>query len=241
VSKWQVRQRVNKMKNIKSKKLPTADNLPENDLEAIKQAVGERVKAEQEANTETEGRENRGNESPYFLHKGYLCRTKTGRNGEDITIRLCNFSAKIIEENIVDDGREISHFFTVGGMLKNKFPLAPLEIPAALFQGMTWIPKWGSKPTLEPGATIRDFVRHSIQSGSNDVKVKTHYGHTGWKEIAGQWVYLHTGGAIGSAEEISVRLPRGLDKYFLPPPAPYQTRKRGRGRGRVFKNKLIIS
>ncbi len=190
------------------------------DKSTIKQAVQARADAERKEYAGKDDGGDKHDESPYFISKGYLCRTKYGRDGEPTTIRLCNFSATITEENIIDDGRDITHFFCIDGKMSGKHPLPRLEIPAANFSGMSWVPRWGSKPCLEPGQTVKDFVRHAIQTGSNGVKVVTHYAHTGWREIGGEMVYLHTGGAIGGVEGISVRLSQGLDRYALPPLPP---------------------
>ncbi len=55
--------------------------------------------------------------SAYFLHDGYLCRSKQGRNGEEITIRLCNFEAEIVREDALDDGKDITLNFVIQGKL----------------------------------------------------------------------------------------------------------------------------
>ena len=190
-------------------------------MKEIKEAVKARADQEQleylgKAGTESAGDKSSDPYGQYFLKNGYLCRIKSGHNGEDIVIRLANFTATIEAEDIVDDGRDVNHFFSILGKLKGIHPLPRLEIPAQNFSGMAWTNKWGSKPILEPGQTVRDFVRHSIQTGSNGVEVRRHYAHTGWREIEGDFVYLHTGGSIGGKEGISVRLSRGLDRYALP-------------------------
>jgi len=160
------------------------------------------------------------NESTYFTKGGYWCRKKYSKDGGEITIPLCNFTAQITEENLIDDGQDSQHLFTINGKLRDKISLPPIEITAEKFSGLSWIPKWGSKACLEPGQTVKDYVRHAIQKASTDTPVKTHYGHTGWREINGQWVYLHAAGAIGSGPDmpqVSVRLSRELERYSLPP------------------------
>jgi len=138
----------------------------------------------------------------YEVKSGYLCRKKKvkikGGEGE-VEIPLCNFTARIIEENIIDDGQESQTLFLIEGKLYDKIPLKRTEIPAEKFPGMTWLlSEWGSKVRIEPGQTVKDFVRHAIQTQSINAPVHTHYGHTGFREINGQYVYLHAGGAIGS-------------------------------------------
>jgi len=189
---------------------------PAESKEAIQRAVAERVRIEKEALDDEESQKNPVSESPYFVSNGYWSRSKLGRDGSEISIRLANFTAEIKEENVVDDGKEVTHFFALEGKLKGRHPLPRLEIPATNFNGMSWVSKWGSRPCLEPGQTTKDFVRHAIQKGSNNVKVVNHFAHLGWRDIDGKKVYLHCGGAIGSNDPISVRLPVGLDRYVLP-------------------------
>lgn len=162
-------------------------------------------------------------ESPYFIKGGYLCRTKYTREGGEVTVPLCNFSARIVEENILDDGKETTHLFAIEGKLLDKIPLPKIEIPATGFSALSWVSKWGSKPCLEPGQTVKDFVRHAIQKASDSVQVTTHYAHTGWRSVNGAMIYLHAGGAIGCNEGVSVKFSRELERYILPPYPHTQT------------------
>jgi hypothetical protein len=191
------------------------------DQKDIKEQVKARAdKEKQEFDGKEKGTsDNEKSESPYFVMGGYLCRQKYSREGGEITIPLCNFTGRIVEENIIDDGQDSQHLFSIEGKLFDKIPLQKLEIPAEKFASLSWTSKWGSKAILEPGATITQFVRHAIQKASTDTPVRTHYGHTGWREINGQWVYLHAGGAIGAGPDItvSVKLNKELSRYTLSP------------------------
>lgn len=185
------------------------------DIKKQVQARAEAEKIDFENRGKNKPDDNKEN-SPYFMKGSYLCRTKYTKDGGEVTVPLCNFSARIIEENIIDDGQDSQHLFTVEGKLFDKIPLQKIEIPAEKFRGLSWVSKWGSRCCLEPGQTISEFVRHSIQKASPDAPVLTHYGHLGWRSIDGQWCYLHAGGAIGCAEGVSVRLSRELERYALP-------------------------
>jgi hypothetical protein len=187
-----------------------------NDPDKIINLVKKRQAKEQKAAAVEEKKKS---ELAYFLDsEGFLCRTKQTKDGR-ITVRLCNFSGEIVEENIIDDGREIIHLYIIEGKLRGKQPLPKLEVPANNFASMGWIFKWGTRAILEPGQTIKDYCRHAIQSESRDVKTMTHYGHTGWREVNGEQVYLHANGAIGAdAGGISVRLSRELQRYRFPVP-----------------------
>lgn len=190
-----------------------------NDKKNIKDQVKARADKEKQEHDEGEKNNPDKEDSPYFVKKGYLCRKKYSKDGGEITIPLCNFSARISEEQIIDDGQDSQHLFAINGKLHGKIPLPPIEITAEKFAGLSWISKWGSKACLEPGQTVKDYVRHAIQKASTDTPVKTHYGHTGWREINGQWVYLHAAGAIGCGPDmpqVSVKLSRELERYSLP-------------------------
>ena len=202
------------------------DKRKDNRTDEIKQKVKARVAQEAEIiNAEKHDKGNGEDQSGYFVKNGYWCRVKRtkGKGGADEheqTIGLCNFTARIVEENIIDDGQDSQHLFSIEGKLYDKYPLQKVDIPAERFAGLMWISKWGSRACLEPGQTVRDYVRHAIQKASINTPVKTHYGHTGWREINGQWVYLHAGGAIGAGPDlpdVSVRLSKELERYSLPP------------------------
>lgn len=183
-----------------------------NDREEIKKKVKDRADKEKESIDDSK------EHSTYFISNGYLCRKKYSRDGGETTVKLCNFTARITEENLIDDGQDSDHLFTIEGKLFDKVPLSKLEIAAEKFSGLSWVSKWGSKAILEPGQTVKDYVRHAIQTTSKNVPEKTHYGHLGWRFIKDQWVYLHAGGAIGEGpnKDISVRLTKELERYSFP-------------------------
>lgn len=152
---------------------------------------------------------------PYFVDAdGYLCRHKNTQGGK-LTIRLANFTAKIADEEIHDDGVERAILYNIEGSLYNKRPLPRIATPASLFAGMSWVTRWGSQPILEPGQTVKDQVRHAIQISSQDVKELVYYTHVGWRKIGDNWCYLHADGCIGAANT-AVKLPSELMRYSLP-------------------------
>lgn len=198
-------------------------DLPKNkNTDDIKKQVKARAEKEKiDIESQAINKPDNKDDSPYFIKGGYLCRTKYTKDGGEVTVPLSNFTARIVEENIIDDGQDSQHLFLIEGKLYNKITLRKLDISAEKFSGLSWVSKWGSRACLEPGQTVKDFVRHSIQKASTDTPVKTHFGHTGWREINGQWVYLHAGGAIGAGPdmpEVSVKLSRELERYALPLP-----------------------
>lgn len=182
------------------------------DPEKIKQLCQERAEREKQAGEKCDDEKT----TLYPMRYGYLCRDKKINDGI-VSIRLCNFSAEITSEAIVDNGLDQTSFYGIEGKLHGKTPLKKLEIPSANFAGMSWISRWGAGAVLEPGQTTKDFVRHSIQIGSPDILTTTFYGHTGWRTIDGKNLYLHAGGAIGANGGVSVKLPPELTRYAFPP------------------------
>ena len=203
-----------------SHKQPAETNLQT--VDDIKKAVMDRVKAEQEEPTATEHKKtySEGEPTPYFTSEGYWCRKKPAKDGGETTIRLSNFVARISGETIIDDGQETTHNFQIVGKLRGHIPLPEIEIPATGFAGMNWLTKWGARPVLSPGQTVKDYVRHAIQVESGDVQTQTFYGHTGWRQINGEPCFLHAGGAIGGPDGVAVRLPKELERYTFPPLPP---------------------
>jgi hypothetical protein len=148
----------------------------------------------------------------YSFHGGHLYRYKYTKEGL-IPVRLANFDARIIEENILDNGLETSHFYKVEGRNQIR-SLGIIEIPASSFSGMNWVHNLGHNAILEPGLNTKDYVRHNIQSKSQPNIVRK-YTHTGWREDEGDWIYLSCTGALGK-ENINVSLPHELNRYAIP-------------------------
>lgn len=152
---------------------------------------------------------------PYFIDEdGYLCRWKE-KNNTRISIRLSNFNARIIEEISEDNGLEQTHRFVIEGRAKEMI-LPQVSVSANQFPPMNWVVgAWGNRAILEAGQNTKDLVRHAIQVQSINAEKKTIFTHTGWRNVDGKWTYLTAGGAIG-ADKIAVKLPRTLERYWLP-------------------------
>ncbi|MEQ1715166.1 MAG: FtsH protease activity modulator HflK [Hyphomicrobium sp.] len=72
---------------------------------------------------------------------------------------------------------------------------------------MGWHPKaLGARAIIFPGFSAEAHVRTAIQMLSAGHATKMVYGHTGWREINGKWLYLHAGGGLGEG---------GVPKPFL--------------------------
>lgn len=115
-------------------------------------------------------------------------------------LRLANFTARICEEITKDDGAEESKVFVIEGRRATGETLRRVEVPSAQFGGMSWItnswPIGGAILSAANGCQAR--FKEALQTFSDPIP-RTVYSHLGWRKIEGRWVYLHTGGAIGSA------------------------------------------
>mgnify|MGYP000988137389 CR=1 FL=1 len=146
------------------------------------------------------------------------------RNGEPQEEPLCNFAARIVAEIARDDGQEVHLLLTLDGEQGGR-PLPAVHVGFDTFNGMGWPAKhWGSHCIVEPGMATKDKLRAAIQHLSHaagDVERRTVYTHTGWRKVAGEWLYLHGGGAIGKAGPVAgVEVDLGdLARYALPAPS----------------------
>ena len=133
---------------------------------------------------------------PYCISNGAIIWLKETRDGP-VSTQLSNFVARIVGQEIRDDGAEQVAVLIIDGVLKNKKPLPRIAVPAERFPGMGWVTKWGMAPIIHAGQAIKDHLRAAIQMLSGEVPSRTVYGHLGWRKIGEYWTYLHTSGAIG--------------------------------------------
>lgn len=136
---------------------------------------------------------------------------------DDYFVKLANFSAKITREIIHDDGAEQTRFFEMTADCGGR--IGTVTISAARFQTMNWPTEFlGARAIIEPGRGLCERLRHAIQVLSGDVPRQTVFGHTGWRQVNEQWVYLHGGGAIGpdgAICDLQVDLPDALSGFVL--------------------------
>ena len=144
------------------------------------------------------------------------------RTPQDVeTVRLTNFTARVVAEVHRDDGLERSLHFEVEGRVAGE--VRRFSVPATEFHSLDWVPgRMGIKAVVHPARGAERHVPAAIQMLSLDgVKQRTVFEHTGWREVGGAWVYLHGGGAIGArgvVEGVEVSLPPQLAPCLLPPP-----------------------
>jgi hypothetical protein len=155
--------------------------------------------------------------SPYRETPAGLVWDKPTANGT-VTTPLTNFRACIVAEVVEDDGAEQRRLFEIEGAVGARS--ARFLLPTAAFSAMNWPTEHlGANAVTYAGMGLRDHAKVAIQLVSRDVPERTVYAHTGWREIAGQWVYLHGDGAIGPVGEgVETHLEGALARYVLPDP-----------------------
>lgn len=154
-------------------------------------------------------------QSPHYAQKyrikgKRLYETVAGKNGSFERL-LCNFVPWITAEITLDDGAETTTWIRMRGIHESGRPLPEIELSAAELAGFNWLAqRWGMDCILEVGKTVKDCVRHAIQTTAAGAEKKTVYAVTGWKNINGKWMYLMPGD-----EEITVNLPDKMSGYVM--------------------------
>jgi hypothetical protein len=155
--------------------------------------------------------------SPYRETPAGLVWERPTANGT-VATPLTNFRARIVAQVVEDDGAEPRRLFEIEGALGGRTP--HFGLAASAFSAMNWpTEQLGANAVTYAGIGVRDHARVAIQLLSGEVPERMVYTHLGWREIAGEWVYLHAGGAIGPVEEgVETRLEGALARYVLPDP-----------------------
>lgn len=153
---------------------------------------------------------------PYRIEEGRIIWLKSTHAGL-IPISLSNFSARIVEEAILDDGQDTARSFEIEGHIAHGPVLPRIRIPAEKFSTMNWVSdSWGARAIVGAGQGLKDRLREAIQTISGEVPGKRIFTHTGWTQAEdGRWVFLTSGGAAG-AEGFEVDLAHDLRRYSLP-------------------------
>lgn len=133
-----------------------------------------------------------------------------GKNGT-VERKLCNLVPEILCEITVDDGAVTTTYVRLRGVHESGRILPEIEIPAAELASFNWMPeRWGMDCILEVGKTVKDCVRHAIQTTAAYAEKKTVYQVTGWRKIGEDWHFLMPGDA-----EQTVILPGKLQGYGM--------------------------
>jgi hypothetical protein len=142
-----------------------------------------------------------------------------------VEVRLTNFTASIAATICRDDGAESVQEFEIEATINGQ--AQKVNIPSAQFISMNWVTdKLGAGAIIAAGFGSKDRAREAIQQFSTNISSRTVFTHTGWREVANDWVYLHAGGAIGAdgpVEDIAVEVPEALARMILPTRASAQS------------------
>ncbi|MEQ1638657.1 MAG: cell wall-binding protein [Methylococcales bacterium] len=167
----------------------------------------------------------------YCIKNGAFFHNKPARSGNDdgcISIQLCDFTCRIIEEVTQDSGLEDSTLLRIEATRADGYKLPVVDVAANKFYSSTgnWANEaYGTKVFIYPGSQKKDHLRAAIQRYSTmeaDICSRHVYKYTGWKLINAQWHYLTGSGAInasGLQESVNVDMGAGhISRYRLPPP-----------------------
>lgn len=131
-------------------------------------------------------------------------------------IPLSNFTGKIIHEGVVDDGVEQSLHFDVQIVRGNE--TRELRVRADAFDKMEWVAQLGAQAIVEAGSNARNHLAVAIRKASSPARSRV-FAHVGWREVEGEWMFLHAHGAIGAEgarDDIEVCPPETLRQLVLP-------------------------
>lgn len=154
----------------------------------------------------------------YRLAEGGLRLVRRDRDGFPVVKELTNFPAVITADIERDDGEKKSRAFKIYAKVNHK----PVEfiIGTKDFTAMEWAMEYlGSEAIIYPN--FKEHARVAMQELSREKSNQYVYQHTGWARIDGQPVFLHAGGGIGGAGQISnlmIDLDPQLGLYRLPDP-----------------------
>lgn len=162
-------------------------------------------------------------DAPYEIRAGAVYWNKRTREGVT-SVKLTNFTARIVEETMVDDGAERRSELCIEGHLEDHRPLPRIRVPAEQYGSLNWITeKWGVRPIVNAGNSVRQHLAVALQTLSQaNLKESTIYAHTGWRDRGHEKVFITGKGALGAqgqVEGVSVDLPKELSAYVLPEPA----------------------
>jgi hypothetical protein len=165
---------------------------------------------------------------PYKIEATGIVWFKPTRDGPPVEVSLTNFSAIIVAQVFRDDGAEPIHYFEMAVNLNGRSQ--HFTITASEFTSLNWVVReLGAMAIVYPGHNIKDQTRCAIQVLSKNIETKTIFTHIGWRKIDKKWLYLHSGGAIGTNGTIcKVEVDMGqqkLNEYRFPDPPEGETLK----------------
>ncbi|MBV8316978.1 MAG: DUF927 domain-containing protein, partial [Planctomycetaceae bacterium] len=143
--------------------------------------------------------------------------------GEGLTTRLANFTARIVCDVVRHEAGDIRRQVRIVATHADGTTAATV-VDAAQWAAMGWVEDGlGPKFTVTAGKGHRDHVRAAIQllSVRDGFDAETVHTSLGWVEHHGRPLYLHAGGCIahdGTCGDARVEADAALGRYALPDP-----------------------
>ena len=190
------------------------------DWDALRRIYGS-AKSDTDSGRIDSGKDQAGDTTPsrFVVQDGaiYYVKPPGPRDNSPTPVRLCNFSAKVIDEVLADDGvTEASRLFTIELKLTNGAVKIIPDLSASEFINMHWPIEYGGVTAcVVSGHRHTDLLREAIQTLSGEVPERRLFAHVGWRKVDGVWVFLHAG-----RTDLSVNLPPPLNRYALPLDVP---------------------
>jgi hypothetical protein len=141
-------------------------------------------------------------------------------------LRLANFTAEIVADISRDDGSEsIKREFLVSAEVERR-SVEPFRVHAVKFSRLDWVSEnLGAVAVIEAVPKVSEHLNAAIRKFSiGKTDMRRVYTHTGWREVNGDWAYLHGGGSIdqsGLRTDVTVEIGReypALSPFVLLPP-----------------------
>jgi hypothetical protein len=133
---------------------------------------------------------------------------------------LCDFTARIVEDLVLDDGVETIRAYRIEAVLNQGKRRHSITVSARDFAALSWVDQQlGADASIYPNC--KPHVATAIKRLSGQKVKRTVFQHTGWRTINGKAVFLHAGGGIGargSVKGIDTQLDPALRNYLLPEP-----------------------
>lgn len=158
--------------------------------------------------------------SNYAVKDRCLCQVITKGNANREDIYLLNGVVEAVSEVTKDNGQDVERCLNVVFHCANgkAFPaqISTKDIYNGNFQHAFGI---DFRPAV--GNTKLKYIADSVLAQADYTPRITIYQQTGWRQIGGKWVFLHSGGAIG-AEGVTVELSGRSEQYYFPETASPQ-------------------
>lgn len=167
-------------------------------------------------------------ELPYQIRNGQIWWHQLTKDGERRWRPLCRFAATVTRNILEDDGTgQPQALFEVEARYNGRQVTTTLS--PEQFDTLHWPAELlGAGASIYPGQSVREHTRFAIRRLSGDPEWHHVYTHTGWRQIEGEWVYLHTGGGVGGdglVGSVEVRPPKGMERYRLPEPGDVEAQR----------------